>query len=407
MVVDCCKFLYISEDEAFYPHINSSLERFLKCVGIPSDVRLRALKGFCGKTVSFFTRTDKIYTCPDDQLVKALHLFFVFECDPDKKDAVLACTYLLKANGVTSEELKRLHGYLEQIGDDVTVSESVRATALGCIVDNSPDKERALKALCDLKNMGLESSTKKFKTIYDSSQNVHDSSIEQSVTRALDQLQHQNPVVILVSAKTAVLQQVMGELEVQIQTHLTGEKKFRVRRTLNRMLSDETRFTSHNLVLSEILCMVWKTIRSFPNQNEYIKRLIEELDDMDSTDQSQGPTTELKSSGCSWGYAARLVNSLSGEYTVIKISWQDQVKSNIEGRLFKIMRDLPEGDHKGLVLAGILQSAEPDEIKAYECFVDEHKTVLYEELKQEFVGGGWLSHREFDGCFQLGFPKRG
>jgi len=155
--------------------------------------------------------------------------------------------------------------------------------------------------------------------------------------------------------------------------------------------------------------MTWMAIKKELDQTEYISRFFQELDDMDSTfeDQEDKPTTQLQSSGCSWGYAARLVNTLSGDgCEVVKISWEDQIKANIQGRLFKLMRDLPEGDEKGLVLAGIMETAESQEIVAYEQFVDKHKPKLCDELKGEFVGGGYLSAREFEGYFYKGFPKR-
>jgi hypothetical protein len=405
MLVDCCKFLYISEHDKYYPHMESSLKRFLDCDTIPSDVRLRALKGFCGSSVSFFTRGQKLGTSPDVQLVKQLHLHFVFESKPEKKDAVLACTYLLKEKECSVEELELVHIFLEGLGADQMASEGVRASALGCLVDNSPDKERALRALCDLKNMGLESCGKRFKTIYDSSQNVHDSTIQKAITGALDRLGEQ----VLVASKTTTLKTVMQELEVEIQK-LPSVERFRVRRTLNRMMNDHTTFTDSNFTLSEILCMTWLAIKNELDQTEQIKRLFEELGEMDSTsDGKEGdmPSTQLQSSGCSWGYAARLVNSLSSDGSaVVKISWEDQIKANIQGRLFKLMRTLPEGEEKGLVLAGIMETAESQEIAAYEKFVKEHHLSLYNELKEEFVGGGYLNNREFDGYFAKGFPQR-
>jgi hypothetical protein len=487
--IDCCKFLYITESCEYRSNIQTHFVSYvLMSEHIQSDIKMLAVISLSGREMVFRYRSTSIPTDPDISFLKYFHFKFIFDCKPDKQDAVRSCTFLLKAKeGVTTEEVATIEKYLIEMGSDKTCSESVRATALGCLVDNSKNKSLAFDSLCQLKSMGYDSSQKRFKTIYDSSQNVHEESISSAVSKAITNLS--TPEMML--AIKGKLKDVLSEIEVHL-CKFQGEKKFRIKRTLNRLIVDETTFGKQKVTLSEILCMVWYDNQAFlesayetsgklalkdepsgqpsfdpsdrlalgdsltgqfplgdepsgrlalgdepsgrlalgdepsgrlalgdeptkngpSNQRDdssgvtkeaseklFLDRFFEELDDMDNS---------IRASGCSDGYGARLINSLAcvstAKRNIIQISWKDQIKSNIQGRLYKRMRDL-EGEAKDLVLAGMMESSTKEEFDAYRNFMESCKTILHAEMRDEFVGGGYLTAKvfdaHFDDCYEL------
>ena len=74
-------------------------------------------------------------------------------------------------------------------------------------------------------------------------------------------------------------------------------------------------------LLEILVCPICKAELDYhKNEQELLKRLLEELEDMSGT--------------CSTGFASRLVNIVSGfgEFN-IRISWEDQIVANFAGRL--------------------------------------------------------------------------
>jgi hypothetical protein len=86
-----------------------------------------------------------------------------------------------------------------------------------------------------------------------------------------------------------------------------------------------------NNTLSRILLKVWSYIHQSEFENEMIKRLLEELEDMSGT--------------CSSGFLCRLLNTISGfgELTIF-ISFEDQLISNFVGRLNSYARKIMNND---------------------------------------------------------------
>ena len=81
--------------------------------------------------------------------------------------------------------------------------------------------------------------------------------------------------------------------------------------------------------LRRVLVSVWSYIQNHDDREKMIERLFEEFDDMSDT--------------CSSGYISRIVNVLSGfGGWSLTISWEDQITSNLAGRLNAKLRTLEE-----------------------------------------------------------------
>jgi hypothetical protein len=90
--------------------------------------------------------------------------------------------------------------------------------------------------------------------------------------------------------------------------------------SLNRINIDRILYSKYNQTLANILIKVWSYIDQSEHKSEMISRLLEELYETAGT--------------CSSGFATRLCNSITGfgEFS-IKISFEDQIVSNLIGRM--------------------------------------------------------------------------
>lgn len=250
------------------------------------------------------------------------------------------------------------------------------------------------------------------KSVYDNSQNAHNSDITESVNDIIKSLieedkteKHKDNVELLklqketkdskeskesksldvkikaLLDKKITTENSIEELYSKIKKDVTEEKKLdKLMTVLNRLILDT--FKIHNYTLSDILIIIWKKIKTSNKFQELYKRLLEELIDMNST--------------CSTGHLTRLVNVLSGfdllpEY--IKISYKDQLKSNVYGRLTARLKT--ENNNNKTIILEAIASGEKEVIQE---FIDDNKD-LYDELYKEFVDGKYMNKSDFDAVY--------
>ena len=110
---------------------------------------------------------------------------------------------------------------------------------------------------------------------------------------------------------------------------------------------------------------------------------------------------------CSSGHTWRFVNVLSVyEGDILKISWDDQIKANIVGRMSARIRDIEDDSLKDLVALGSMEHAEPEEARAFQEFADTALAGIYHELRKEFVvDGGHVPLDEFETFFKDGASR--
>lgn len=162
------------------------------------------------------------------------------------------------------------------------------------------------------------------KTVYQDSQNVHNSDVNKSVKRACRQM-------ILDARNSSGYHVEFKESEV---VHALAPPSPIIAKSLSRIQIDTARFLSEgcNFTLYDVFSALWWVIQSRPQKTEMLKRLREELVSM--------------STYCSTGHLARLVNVVQGfdncEAYTIKISTKDQISAVVSTRLNKALQSAPE-----------------------------------------------------------------
>lgn len=212
-------------------------------------------------------------------------------------------------------------------------------------------------------------------TIYNDGQNVHDSSINNTIKKAIDILARdyiRDEDTHKILSKNAV--DVIDDIQSVLKTNEMMNPA--IGTSLNRITTDYSTFSEKNrLRLREILQRVWNRIMNYMDietQKEAIKRLVQELKDMSGL--------------CSTGHMSRIVNVLmgfpldKGGLSAIKISWESQIQANIQARLDKLMRDDISGD----IVTSLISSVE-EERKLYLDFVKNQRETIYDELLKEFT----------------------
>jgi hypothetical protein len=152
----------------------------------------------------------------------------------------------------------------------------------------------------------------------------------------------------------------------------SDEDKKRIYTSLNRIYLDRALYTRFNNTLLTILLQTWSYIEGHESKDEMKKRLLQELVDM--------------AGWCSTGFAGRIVNSICGfDQFNLRITWEDQIGANLEGRLNARVRKIDNEDFKQNVLMELsIDSSEPWKRKNFLKFFRENISQIREEMWEEF-----------------------
>ena len=159
--------------------------------------------------------------------------------------------------------------------------------------------------------------------------------------------------------------------------NLEKEKINKIMSSLERIMIDTAKYEL--LSMSDVLVLVWEYICQSEHRDELEKRLLQELEEMDET--------------CSTGHLSRILNILSGYFKVntVKITFKDQLRSNIFARYTKLIKLLPEDKQEKIQTEMTLNDTnQKDTIKMF--LMDFN---LEETLYKEFVSQGHMDVSEF------------
>jgi hypothetical protein len=166
-------------------------------------------------------------------------------------------------------------------------------------------------------------------TVFNNAQNVHTDEIEQSVLDILEFLAGIDMAIVGKSVITfEYVKKQIDDIVAKVYTK-DKENKDKISISLNRIFMDRALYSKYNCTILNTLLKIWTYISGQEEDKklQMKKRLVEELIDMSGT--------------CSTGFVSRLVNSITGfgQFS-IRISWQDQIVANFNGRLNAIARDI-------------------------------------------------------------------
>lgn len=127
------------------------------------------------------------------------------------------------------------------------------------------------------------------------------------------------------------------------------------------------------MTLSSIFAKVWTYIENSDYSEELKKRMIEELIESNNK--------------CASGYAARLVNALSGfdDEMSITISFEDQIISNLESRLNERIKAIQDEDEMSSLLEEMyIPPSEYNKRKTFLNFFRNNISSIREGMYNEF-----------------------
>ena len=197
--------------------------------------------------------------------------------------------------------------------------------------------------------------------IYDDSQNVHNSNVNQSVISVATNL--------TTNSITGIKGDIQAELEKYYPRYKQNEKK--IKKSLERIETDTSKF--NNLTLKDVLNNIYSYISCSIYKNEMLITLGDELTAM----------SEL----CSTGHISRLINSIQGfpdipDNLKIKINPKDEIYATIQTYLNnEIQNDVNSEEH----LDNMVSENSREKQKYYD-FICEKMRFKWKILEKEYNG---------------------
>lgn len=237
--------------------------------------------------------------------------------------------------------------FLMDFAQDPDLDYNLRADAADVILGlgNNEMKEQAREVIMLL---GLEGGDGK--TVYGNAQNVHTHSVEESVLEVIQTLYSMEYPIEL------TFDQVKSKAEEVVEHHkdeleLTEEDLKKIKVALNRVTMDRALYSKHKCGLKNIMVRVWTWMQHSEYLEEMEKRLLQELIEMSGT--------------CSSGFASRLCNVVCGFGEMnLRISWEEQIVGNLNGRLNARIRDMEKDlSYDDVLQIIVTHLEEEDELK--------------------------------------------
>lgn len=280
-----------------------------------------------------------------------------------QRHKLLACQAILVHN---DRYVIQAQDLLMKWMNDSTLSENERADACDVILSHCGDDELKLYAKQTLRGLGRVDQAR---TIYDNSQNVHESKIEESVKQAIAYLE---------STKEGLEFKSFESIYNDILDIVTDDDRDDIIISLERIEMDQT-VHFERVTLKSLLQNVYARILISEYRDDMKKRLIEELKDTSGT--------------CSTGYFSRLVNVLMGYDSNIQISigWDTQISANLFGRLNKKIQEREDCD----VLLEQLLNKTTNRKEFNQFFISvlpQIREDLYQEFKDYLSDMEWEEH---------------
>lgn len=327
------------------------------------------------KRFFFFANNEKYYKL-EDNLVFKLYEFFFELCITKEYPyffTLMCSKYLLCNYDRRTESYINARQFLYTLSNEDNEVLEMRYEAIDTLLEYGEANDK-IYARDILEKIGADYESSEYRNIYEYNQNVHNSTISNSVRKILRNLikddfkiKNKYPVQLEDIHKYIIDSCKTEEDKIKAATYIT---------ILNRILLDPSKFEGKNLL--DILIIVWRRIQTFECdiKCELYKRFFEELDDMKET--------------CSSGHLSRIINVLSGyiseEEYELRVDPKDSLKSSIFARLNAELRKLPIAQQEEVILA-MSNNDKTDEFSkmAVEEFITYYNP--YDELKIEYVTG--------------------
>lgn len=364
---DAARYLYISEDHDNKQLAQECLLEIVENFYISSEERYKIIASFISMTgINTMMNMKKIRVQYDEDFVYCLQSSFFFNEKNDVKFRILSGQHLLQMKTLDEEERETIVDSMLEIAENKSLSENTRADASDVLM-----RVGTKRGIINARELISEIGGGKVKDIYQNSQNIHEfqDQIDDFIEKIIKERDFNIDTFEVAHKEVSnKIRDILGN---------DAESKLKSYKALDRISLDTARFTKYNFTLSEIFIHVWGKIKnSEPHvRQELEKRMVEELADMGET--------------CSSGHSGRFVNILSSYDHNLKISWEDQIKSNVNGRMNAMIRDSKKDISSSITLSDKKR-------KVLLSFLAKVKKELYEE----FVGEGHTYEQIFEKAFE-------
>lgn len=403
--VEACRYLFASDEHHLVTTSQEVLVAIIEDQKIDSEERYGYIASFISTTgISTLTGGKKLSVVYNESFVAGLQTIFFYNLENGVRQRILSGQHLLQMSEsvVPKDEKDKIILSILDIANDTLADENTRADAADIVMRLGSDELRnsAREIIREIGMAGMPSSSMcnrgtimdSTSTVYTDTQNTHTFSdqtleiMEKLVVDVVTNVDYSEVYDTLVSLVKKYATKDDGKIDNSI--------KFKAMKALNRVNQDTATFTKYNITLSGLIVIVWCRIDAYDDKetrNELKKRLVEELIDMGDT--------------CSTGHADRFVNVLSGYEFTLKVSWEDQISSNLVGRLNALIRDCEDPDVKDALEVARTELATQEEKDIYDAFVKSGIERLKDEMYEEFVGGNHVSEDDFAKFFQNSVDK--
>ena len=291
-----CKDLIKQEFPKFIPQVDNEEFFELLLLRINYDKLSDNYKEYCTSTINIY-----------NFFIREAQLCFIQDNYNSIYYRILSAQYLLQKCQIENPET--IEDILLSFAEDHTNTENQRADAADTLL-HLGSADMKLKGRNIILFLGIGEQERN--NLFTNTQNVHNTDVEDSISEIMEFFAQQPTQ--LINKIPITFQEVRKNIE-----YIGGVTK-KIQLSLNRINIDRALYSKFNISLETLLVKVWSYVKKHKNEQELLKRLLEELEDMSGT--------------CSTGFASRLVNIVSGfgEFN-IRISWEDQIVANFTGRL--------------------------------------------------------------------------
>jgi hypothetical protein len=323
------------------------------------------------KRYYFFSNNDA-YIKLDYEIVNECHKYVYHnfeEFNAPLLFTLLSAQFILAHFLNTEYDRTDLQTFLLNVAQDKEQTINYRAECADILYNYGVEKEYVDSATIVIKELGELYQQNKASTIYTNAQNVHDSSVNKSIIDTLREL--------IQTVKTTKHSGEVLEVIRNKYANLEKEKINKIMSSLERIMIDTAKYELLNM--SDILVLVWEYICQSEHRDELEKRLLQELEEMDET--------------CSTGHLSRILNILSGYFkdNTVKITFKDQLRSNIFARYTKLIKLLSEDKQEKIQTEMV--SNDKNQKDTIKIFLMDFN--LEETLYKEFVLQGHMDVSEF------------
>lgn len=388
--VEACRYLYFSEVPEILGFVQDYLSELVNDPAYPSSYRFGVISGFSHRSgIATVMNSFSLAIKYNESFVYNLMNSFFHNDKNGIRERIMAGSAILTMASVVDSEKNDVTKMLLEFARDATQDENVRADALDIIILHGCPEQARVDARTILAEVGFSAmGGDRRRYVYSSSQNVHLDAIQEAVSTFIEKIVNDGGI------RPASFAEVQAEMIKIIDARgVTRHQRYMALKALNRINVDTTPFTKYRSTLAELFVHVWMRINEKTDEikNLLLGRLIEELVDMSET--------------CASGHASRLVNVLATVDVDLRISWDDQITANINGRMNARMKMIKDEDLLDAVLVGMMEDADKETQEKFMKWANGERSELYEELRKEFVDEAYIKKDEFRKCFSNGWKS--